>query len=87
MELEKNNDKKRVGTYIRRDIKYERRHELEKTGMHVVIVDVYANVKMRIINVYRTFRRPNGISPDQFLRDQLALINAALCSNVYDLKP
>ena len=50
IELEGNSEKKRTGIYLRSDVKYNRRHDLEKNDMHVVIVDVMCDVKIRIIN-------------------------------------
>ena len=50
LELENNSQKKRVGIYIWKDINYTRRTELEKQDHHVVIIDVEASVKFRIIN-------------------------------------
>ena len=85
LELENNNEKKRVGIYIKFDVKYERRLDLEKSGFHIVILDIYVNTRIIIINVYRTFRPPNGCSPDQFFNDQLDIVKKALCSNVYVL--
>ena len=38
LELEMNAIKKRVGIYIRKDLKYRRREDLEKIGMHIVIM-------------------------------------------------
>ena len=43
-----NKEKKRAGIYIRRDVKYTRRKDLEKLDCHVVIVDVFADITMRI---------------------------------------
>ena len=51
LELEMNSEKKRTGIYLRSDMKYVRRKELEINDMHIVIVDLLCNVKFRIINV------------------------------------
>ena len=40
LELEQNDDKKRVGIYISKDIKFKRRADLEKKNCHIVIIDV-----------------------------------------------
>ena len=66
MELEQSSEKKRTGVYINRNVKYERRQDLEAKDLHVVIIDVLSDVKMRIIGIYRTFRPPSGLAPDQF---------------------
>ena len=51
--------------------------------MHIIIVDLLCNVQIRIINIYRSFRPQNGITLDNFMKCQLNLIKAALCSNCY----
>ena len=71
LELETNEEKKRVGVYLRNDIKYERKLDLDKAGMHIIIVDILLNVKIRLINVCRSFRPPNGVTPDEFFKLQL----------------
>ena len=53
---------------MHKDINYVRRIDLEKAGFHIVIVDVTANVNVRIINLYHSFR-PQGYSPDDFLNN------------------
>ena len=82
LELELNVEKKRVGIYITSSLNYIRRQELEKTGFHVVIVDVICIPPIRIINVYRSFR-PSGISPNKFFETQLEIVKNALTSNCY----
>ena len=52
IELESNSEKKRTGIYLRSDIKYKRRSDLEKSDMHVIVVDILCDVKFRIVNVY-----------------------------------
>ena len=83
LELELNTYKKRAGIYVKQDINYTRRSDLEKEDFHIVIVDVILNVKIRIINVYRTFRPSNGMNPIQFFVEQLHIIRNALCANCY----
>ena len=83
LELELNKFKKRVGIYLMNDIKYKRRTDLEKENFHVVIIDVELDVKLRIINIYRSFRPPNGMSPDVFFTEQLGIMQNALCSSCY----
>ena len=62
LELELNDEKKRSGIYVAQGIDYIRRKEYEKTGFHVVIIDLIRSLPIRIICVYRSFR-PSGISP------------------------
>ena len=45
-ELEINSDKKRAGIYLRNNVKYIRRDDLEKENFHIVIVDVFTSVKI-----------------------------------------
>ena len=45
LELEMNNERKRAGVYLRNDIKYERRHDLELVDCHVVVVDINIGYK------------------------------------------
>ena len=40
LELELNDNKKRTGIYIRNDIKYKRREDLEIKNHHLVIIDI-----------------------------------------------
>ena len=81
----KDRPKEITGIYIRADMKYNRRKDLEKDNMHIVIVDLACSLQIRIINVYRSFRPQNGLTPDNFLKGQLDLIKAALCCNCYVL--
>ena len=48
IKLETNTLKKRTGIYIRRDIKYVRRKDLESSDRHIVIIDVITNVKTEL---------------------------------------
>ena len=81
LELEQNDDKKRVGIYISKDIKFKRRADLEKKNCHIVIIDVLGIVNCRILNVYRSFRPPGLLSPNTFFDKQLEVISGALTSN------
>ena len=62
LELELNKEKRRAGIYLSTNLKYVRRNDLQKEDYHIVIVDVFLKVKVRIINVYRSFRPPNGLN-------------------------
>ena len=83
IELESNDSKKRAGIYIRRDVRYKRRHDLEEPNYHIVIIDVVCNINMRIINLYRSFRPPGMVSPETFFFNQLRIIKNALSNNCY----
>ena len=54
-ESEINKTKSRVGTLIKSNLDYVRRSDLEDSNSHLVIIDVKANPRMRIINIYRSF--------------------------------
>ena len=83
IELEMNNEKRRAGIYINTEVNYVRRTDLEKENMHIVVIDVKSDIEFRIINIYRSFRPPGGISADTFFVKQLSLIKIALCANCY----
>ena len=70
-----------MGIYISKDIKYVRRYDLEKINSHIVIIDIIDASNCRIINVYRSFRPPGLMSPDNFFDLQIATIRAAINCN------
>ena len=72
-----NSEKKRAGIYISTEVNYIRRNDLEQENMHVVIIDVNADTRFRIVNTYRYFRLPGGISFYTFFVNQLSLIKQA----------
>ena len=82
LELEQNEDKKRAGIYIAKGIKYIRKTELEEPGHHLIIIDVFFEKWIRVINVYRSFR-PLGMSPIKLFENQLKIIKKALLSNCF----
>ena len=79
LELEMNNDKKRSGIYLSKNIKYKWRKDLEKENMHIVIVDVYVEKCISIVSVYRSFR-PIDMTPGKFFEVQLEILAKAQCS-------
>ena len=81
MRSQNNDDKKRVGFYIRFDINYTRRNDLEENNIHIVIIDLCAAVNLRVINIYRSFRPPSMILPNTFFLSQLGVIRKALTQN------
>ena len=70
-----------MGTYIPKDIIYTRRGGLEKADHHVVIIDLHASKTVRIINLYRSFRPNDGISPESLFNSQLDLVKRSLSKN------
>ena len=83
LELEINSSKKSAGIYIKSEMSYTRRHDLEIDDMHIVILDVLSDIQFRIINIYRSFRPPGGLTVDKFFEKQLDLVKKALCKNCY----
>ncbi len=55
LELELNDNKKRAGIYIRNDVKYVRRTDLECKNFHIVICDINTACLVRVICIYRSF--------------------------------
>ena len=68
---------------FRQGISYKRRLDLEEQNCHVIIIDVAAKAKMLIINLYRSFRPPDGDSATNFFARQLRLVKNALCTNCF----
>ena len=62
-ESEMNDTRSRVGCYVKSNISYVRRVELEGLNSHLIILDIKAKSYIRIINIYRPFNPPNGLSP------------------------
>ena len=83
LELELSTGKKCAGILVKNGTKYVRRNDLEVEDFHIVIVDIMANVKIHIINVYRSFRPPNQMTSNFFFAEQLKIITGALCANCY----
>ena len=82
LELELNTCKKRVGFYIRKDIRYKRRDDLELKNLHVIIIDVLSESStLRIVNLYRSFRPPGMLSTSGFFKAQLDLVGRVSSKN------
>ena len=78
IEPEKSVSKARTAIIICDGINYERKREIEKTDSGIVIIDVFTNVNYRIINVYRQFNPPAGITQLQFFKSQLEIISTGI---------
>ena len=81
LEVETNENKKRVATYIKTSVQYKRRNDLEKPNLHLIILDIQASSQVRIITLYRTFRPQDASSPRENFKKQLHLINEATTNN------
>ena len=81
-ECEINNVKRRVGSYIKNSIKYDRGYLLEGENNHLLIIDIDNGLKKakRIINIYRSFN-PNGITERDLFERQLTFIKNAFTSD------
>ena len=73
-ESECNQFKMRCGIYVSNNLSYVRRNDLETLNMHVMIIDINDCMKTRLINVYRPFNPPNGLSQKEFFESQLQII-------------
>jgi hypothetical protein len=80
-EAELNDTKKRVGMYISKKLNYKRRFDLEKMNCHLIIVDLTLDSDIRIINLYRSFRPPDNLSPSVFFSNQLEIIRTSINQN------
>ena len=78
VEVERNNGKKRVGIYVKNGLKYKRREDLEDENLHLIIIDLEIKEKVRVINLYRSFRPPDSISPANFFIKQLEAVKRNL---------
>ena len=74
---ENNNMKKRTGMYIRNEIDYNRKEELEGNGSGLVIIDVKLDNTVRIIGLYRVFNPPGNVTQHAYFTTQLQLIKIA----------
>ena len=80
LETENTRNKKRVGIYIRNNVKYERCTLLEEEDNNLVIIDVIVeNISRRIVNIYRSFNPPGLTAKDLFIR-QCRLVRTAFKS-------
>ena len=85
LETENNDIKRRVAVYIRNQINYTRRIDLEEPNTHVIIIDLIASVRMRIITLYRSFRPPGNDTPINFFRKQLYIVERNIVQNTFIL--
>ena len=75
LEMETNENKRRVATYIKNTIPYKRRDDLETPNMHLLIVDLQTRPALRVITIYRTFSPQETITSREHFRRQLKIIN------------
>ena len=81
LEVELSTTKARCAMAIKNGINYVRRNDLEMVDTSVVIIDVNSDLNYRIINVYRSFNPPNGITQKVAFAQQLNLIKTAVSNS------
>ena len=79
--IENNDHKSRSGMYIRNGTSYTRKETLEDKNAGLIIVDIKLKHNYRIINVYRSFNPPGGITQRAMFSKQLQLIKTAIEEN------
>ncbi len=80
-ESETNDFRSRVGCYVKSDISYIRRQDLEGLNSHLIILDIMGPASIRIINIYRCFKPQNNISAMDLFKYQMDLIHSAYNEN------
>ena len=61
-EYEINKVKSRTGMFIKNNLKYKRRTDLEGVDSKLIIIDILSKKDpLRLINIYRSFNPPNNI--------------------------
>jgi exonuclease III len=81
IEVEKNDNKRRVAIYVRSRISYKRRMDLEGTNCHLVIIDLFGETDLRIITIYRTFKPQENVTAREKFGMQLNLIKLSCTKN------
>ena len=80
---EKNSIKARSGVYINNTIPYQRRNELEKADLGVIIVDLQLSRKYRIISLYRVFTPNFQVTQYEYFKNQMDVISVACTDKSY----
>ena len=83
IEIEQASAKARNAFAINKRINYTRRFDLEANDSSIVIIDVDMVSKYRLINIYRSFNPPNGVTQKNAFDGQLSVIKTSLtnCPN------
>ena len=77
-EAETNDIKSRTGMYIRNNVNYVRRKDLEGSNNGILIIDFETHIRYRLINLYRVFNPQNGRTQTENFEAQLAKIEIAI---------
>ena len=83
LELELNDNKKRAGIYVKNNVKYKRREDLEIKNHHLVVIDILCDPVIRVICLYCSFRPPGMLSPELFFSNQIATLKSSLNDNCF----
>ena len=75
------NVKARVGCYVKSNLNYIRRTDLEGTNLHLLVIDIKSEHDLRIINIYRSFNPLVMTNARELFKTQLSLIKQAMTSN------
>ena len=77
-EYETNKVKSRTGMFIKNNLKYKRRTDLEGVDSNLIIIDILSKKEpLRLINIYRSFNPPNNVTVKDNFKYQLDLIKVA----------
>ena len=82
IEVETNTKKARCCTYIKNDIIYIRRRDLEGEDNNLVILETGMHDKKFIVNLYRSFSPQNGVTPNERFTMQLECIKRMAQNNI-----
>ena len=74
LECEDNEKKSRTGIYVKNNIDYVRKTDLEGVNNGLVIIDFKSLKNYRLINLYRVFNPQNGRTQTENFLNQLQLI-------------
>ena len=80
IEVEKSMSKRRVATYISKQVKYKRRFDLEQEGGHMVVIDILGSPQTRIVNLYRPFN-PKQLPEQTFFCNQITKLDGLIFNN------
>ena len=75
IEVENNSTKSRCCTYIKDNIEYKRREDLEGIDNNIVILELDSLI---VINLYRSFATQNNVSPIERFKSQVQIIKETI---------
>ena len=63
-----------INMFINKKVSYKRRKDIEPLNGHILIIDIMQSPIIRLITLYRSFRPPDNVSPIDFFKSQLGVI-------------